>query len=517
MASQQNPFLKRQNEQHEFTHAQIAEFTKCAMDVTYFVDKYCFLQHPVKGKIPFTLREYQRDVLFTFQHRLAIALLPRQSGKSWLAGAYLLWDAMFKMDRTIVIASNKNDNAQEMIHRIKFLYENLPFWLKPGLTADGWNKHSVVFDNGSRILSQATTESTGRGLSVSLFFLDEFAFVRDSVAEDFWTSASPTISTGGSCIICSTPNGDTNRFAQLWFGANIPSVDDPTVGINGYAPITVHWTDPPGRDEAFKQAEIAKFGYTKWAQEYECQFISEDKTLIDQLVLATVDKRAKGIEPFAVKNDITFFEEPIEDATYVVGVDPATGTGSDYTTIVAFRFPEMKQVAEFRSNSTSSVMVYHILKRLLKTYENAGAKASYFSVENNGVGEGIIALYESDETVVDNAEFVSEDGRNRLGMTTTNKSKLQACLTLKDMIERHMMEINSKVLAAELKTYVRTGASYAAKKGSTDDLVSSVLICMRIIALMASYDAIAYETMYGGGSGGEVWSEEDDDGGGFVF
>lgn len=271
MAKSKNPYLKRANEQHEYTSTEVIELQRCMNDAEYFIDTYCKLQHAVEGSIPFKLRPYQRRIVKTFSsNRLSIALAPRQIGKSWIAGAYLLWFAMFHFEKTVVIASNKNDNAMEMIHRVRFIYEHLPHWIKPGLTDDGWNKHSVGFDNGSRIISQATSENTGRGLSISLLFLDEFAFVRDSIAEEFWTSISPTLATGGSCIICSTPNGDTNRFAQLWRGANIPSPDDPKIGINGFASIEIKWNEPPGRDQKFKEAEIAKIGEIRWKQEYEC-------------------------------------------------------------------------------------------------------------------------------------------------------------------------------------------------------------------------------------------------------
>ncbi|PPD55685.1 MAG: hypothetical protein CTY12_00065 [Methylotenera sp.] len=184
--------------------------------------------------------------------------------------AYLLWYAMFNFEKTILIASNKNDNAMECIYRIRFMYERLPHWLKPGLTDDGWNKHSVGFDNASRILSVATSENSGRGFAISLLYCDEFAFVRDTVQQEFWTSMAPTLATGGSCIITSTPNGDANIFAQLWRGANIPQTADSEVGSNGFLPIEVKWDEPPGRDAKFREEEIAKIGELRWKQEYEC-------------------------------------------------------------------------------------------------------------------------------------------------------------------------------------------------------------------------------------------------------
>ena len=271
MAAQQNPFLKRANEEHEYTLEHLVELSKCSEDVVYFVRTYCQIQHPMYGTVPFNLYPYQEHMLRIYQeNRQTIVLSARQTGKSITSAAFLLWYAMFKTEKTILIASNKNDNAMEMIYRIKFMYEHMPHWIKPGLTDDGYNKHAIGFDNGSRILSTATSENSGRGLSISLLFLDEFAFVRDTVQEEFWTSISPTLATGGSCIITSTPNGDSNLYAKLWRGANIPLEYGSELGSNGYYPIYVAWNAAPNRDEDFKKKEIAKIGEIRWNQEYEC-------------------------------------------------------------------------------------------------------------------------------------------------------------------------------------------------------------------------------------------------------
>lgn len=271
MANRKNPFLKTANEQHEYTIDHINELRKCAASAVYFITNYCQIQHPVRGSIPFALYPYQIKMLETYQSNgQVIVLSARQTGKSQVSAAYLLWYAMFHFEKTVLIASNKNDNAMEMIFRIKFMYEHCPHWLKPGLNDDGYNKHALGFDNGSRIISTATSENSGRGLSISLLFLDEFAFVRDLVQSEFWTSMAPTLATGGSCIITSTPNGDSNLFAQLWRGANIPLTAESSVGSNGFVPIEVKWDEPPGRDEAFKKKEMAKIGELKWLQEYEC-------------------------------------------------------------------------------------------------------------------------------------------------------------------------------------------------------------------------------------------------------
>lgn len=505
MAKPKNPYLKRANEQHEYTVEQVRELQRCMDDPEYFIHNYCQLQHATEGSMPFHLRDYQRRIVKCFnENRLSIALAPRQIGKSWIAGAYLLWFAMFKFEKTVLILSNKNDNAMEMIHRVRFIYERLPHWIKPGLADDGWNKHTVGFDNGSRIISQATSENSGRGLAVSLLFLDEFAFVRDTVAEEFWTSVSPTLATGGQCIICSTPNGDSNRFAQLWRGA--------LLNANGFAGIEIKWNEPPGRDQKFKDQEIAKIGETRWKQEYECMFISSDPLLIDTVVLAMLTKKVEQSPVFGTIGEIVFYKQPLKGVTYIAGMDVATGSGSDFTTIEVFEFPSLEQVAEWRSNTTSSVTAYHILTKMFGIFEKMSSTV-YFSVENNGVGEGVIALFEADEIPPPNVEFVSETGQKRVGMTTTGKSKMKACIALKEMVERNTISIKSKVLVEELKQFVRAGGAYKAKPGGTDDLVMGTLIALRILDEMASFDQDAYDKLYAHAyytdSTSEEWDEND--------
>lgn len=494
--AQKNPYIKRANEEHDYSPDQLQELSRCSDDVVYFVRKYCKIQHPVKGEIPFELYPYQETMLRTFAgERLTVVLSARQTGKSQVSAAFLLWYATFRFDKTILIASNKNDNAMEMIYRIRFMYERLPRWLKAGVNDDGWNKHSIGFDNGSRIHSTATSENAGRGMSISLLFLDEFAFVRDAVQEEFWTSMAPTLATGGSCIICSTPNGDYNLFAQTWHGANIPSVDDPNRGINGFVSIQVRWNEPPGRDEKFQREEIAKIGELRWRQEYLCEFLSNDPLLVDTVALALLTEKTKLNKPVATAGELVFYKTPKSGVTYLVGMDPATGSGNDYSTIQVIEFPAMEQAAEWRSNTASSVYAYQQLRKMLKVLEKTQSQI-YFSVENNGVGEAIVALFEADELAPETSEFVSESGQKRQGMTTTGKSKIKACMNLKEMIERNAIIINSPALVAELKCFVRKAGSYAAKQGATDDLISGTLIALRLLEELASFDQDAYNTLY---------------------
>ena len=498
MASK-NPYLKKAHSQSEMTPEQVMELKRCIADPVHFIKTYVRVQHPTKGSIPFDLYPYQVEMVRNFQRgRYNIVLSARQTGKSATSAAYLLWFATFNFDKTILIASNKNSNAMEMIQRIRYAYENLPHWIKAGIMDDGWNKHSVEFDNGSRIISTATSEEAGRGMSISLLFLDEFAFVKPGIQDEFWTSIAPTLSTGGSCIMSSTPNGDSNIFSQIWRGAE--------VGANGFIPTRVHWDEPPGRDAKFKDEEVAKIGQRRWEQEYECIFLSSDALLIESIVIQNLSEIVKKISPTKSVKDVTLWEEPKEDATYVIGVDPATGSGEDFTVIEVFHFPSLRQVAEFRSNTMSHPIAYNILKNIIKYYESKNCQV-YFSVENNGVGQGIIALFEADEQPPSMAEMVSDEGKDKLGVVTTPRSKMRGCVNLKNLLESDKMTLQSRITVSELKSYIRYKGAYAAQRGSTDDCISAILIVLRILEEIAQFEDAAYNKLYSAET--EDWEEDD--------
>ena len=501
MARAKNPLIKKAHTPVEYTLDQVKELEKCADDPVYFIQNYCRIQHPVRGAIDFDLYDYQIDMIERYHsNRSVVVLSARQTGKSTVSSMYLLWFAMFQFDKTVLIVSNKNKGAMEMISRIQYAYLYLPHWLKPGIEEDGWNKHTIKFDNHSQIDSEATSEDSARGESLSLLYLDEFAFVKNNIADDFWGAVAPTLSTGGDCIMSSTPNGDINVFAQIWRGA--------LVDANGFYPIEVKWDQPPGRDEQFKEDQIGKIGERKWLQEYECEFLSSDNLLIDSLVLQNLSKATKDITHQFKMRDVIFWKKPERDKTYLVGVDHATGAGEDFTVIEVIEFPSMVQIAEFRSNTMSSATVYPILKNLLKYLEQTHSEI-YFSIENNGVGEGIIALYEADEHPPEYAEFVSEVGKKKVGMTTTKKTKMRACLDLKEMVEKNTIKLVSPILVAELKEYARKAGSYAARSGSTDDCISAMLIIMRVLKEMASFEQSAFDKLHAVEE--DEWSDADYD------
>lgn len=491
-----NPFLKKAHASTEMTYEQIEELKKCMLDPVYFIKKYVYVLHPKHGRIKFDLYDFQEELVHAYQSkRYNIVLSARQTGKTETSCAYMLWFAIFNSDKTILVVSKDSEAAMEIIKKIQDAYEDLPFWLKPGIQDDNWNKHTAAFDNKSRIIARSTTETAGRGLAISLLYCDELAFVKPHIQQKFWNSVFPTLSTGGGCIISSTPNGDTNLFAKLWRGAE-NLVDESVIGPNGFYATRVYWDQPPGRDQKYKDDTIATLGEHTWMQEYECEFISSDNALFDTRVIKAQQERFKNMKPaFSMNGEQEFYKPISQDMVYIVGVDPATGSGNDFSVIEVFEFPSMIQVMEYRENTVSEVVLYSHLKKVIKFLEKYSNDV-YFSVESNGVGRALIALYMQDDTPPMFSHFMSEPGKNKLGYTTTNASKRDCAIRFKNMFERHEMTILSTDTYTEMKSYIRKGDGFEAQVGATDDCISAIYIILRMLDEIAMYDPRAYDKLY---------------------
>lgn len=488
MSKSRNPRLKKAHTQSEYTQEQIIELQKCISDPIYFITKYVYIKHPIRGQILFSLYPYQETMIRNFMdNRFCINLLPRQVGKTETISAYLLWFAIFNSDKTIIITSNKADSSMEIIAKIQNAYEELPHWIKPGIDDSSWNKHMAAFDNKSKIEAVATSADAARGRAVSILYSDEFAFVPAHLQEAFFKSVFPVLSTGGQFIISSTPNGDINKFAELWRGAEL--------GGNVFHPFTVPWYAPPGRDEKFKEDIIKTFGLQAWLQEYECHFISNEMNLINAMIIAELEKSLASYKPAFQIQEQSFFKRINQDATYLVGIDPATGNGKDYSVIQVIEFPSMEQVMEYRTNSVSNVVVYAYLKKVLKFLEHF-AKEVYFTVERNGVGVGILSLYEADRNPPEKAVLISEENKEGQGFFTTDKNKIESCLLLKNLFENKQVKLYSTILLKELKSYVRAKGSYSAKEGATDDCIAAILLALKLLKAISNYDPRAYHKLY---------------------
>ena len=488
--------VKKPHTRSSFTEKQLQEFALCADPITgpqHFMSHYFYIQHPTQGKMLYQPYEYQKGLIDTYhQNRFSISLMPRQTGKSTSAAGYLLWYAMFVPDSTILIAAHKFTGSQEIMQRIRYAYEDTPDFIRAG--AVSYNKGSIDFDNGSRIVSSTTTENTGRGMSISLLYCDEFAFVRPTIGREFWTSISPTLATGGKCIITSTPNSDEDQFAVLWKGAN--KLEDehgnPTkLGINGFKAFRSYWREHPDRDEKWGEQQRAQLGDDRFRREMDCEFIIWDETLINASNLIEL----QGIDPIETQGQVRWYKKPKQDATYMVALDPSLGTGGDPAAIQVVELPSFEQVAEWKHNKTPIQQQIHILIELTKYIaETVPANNIYYSMENNTLGEAaLISVAEIGEENI-KGTFLSEPmragnvRRYRKGFNTTNKTKISACAKLKNLIESKRMGIHSRPLISELKTFVAQGASYGAKPGETDDLVMSMILIVRMAQLLQSYD-----------------------------
>jgi len=495
--------IKRGYSKDRFNLNQIEELRKCMTDPVYFCRNYVKIQHPTKGRVPFELWPYQEEMISSFhENRYCIALTARQMGKTTCAAGFLLWKAMFEPDTTILIAANKYTAALEIMDRIRFAYENLEKynWLRCGVVE--YNKGTISFDNGSRIISRATSKDAGRGLSISLLYLDEFAFVQPNKAEEFWSAIAPTLATGGSCIITSTPNNDEDQFAKIWFAA-INNLDEHGneipggIGSNGYRPIRVTWDKNPERNEQWAKEQRAQLGEEKFQREYECKFVSEDETLINPMVLANL---SPNDAVFKI-GEMRWFDEPQANHIYGATLDPSMGTGSDYSAIQVFDMSTMTQVAEWRHNKTNIQTQVDILRKALlyihytlaNNPDQDGDPEIYWTVENNSLGEA--ALVQIDNIGEENFPgiFTHEPrktggGRGRKGLNTNMRTKMTACSRFKTLVETHRMTLKSRALLTELKNFVRGGGSYQAKAGINDDLVMATLQVVRLLQICADWE-----------------------------
>lgn len=488
---------KKPHQKMSLTTAEIIEFTRCAHPITgpmYFMSNYFYIQHPTRGKMRYKPFDYQERLIETYHnYRFSISLLPRQTGKSTSAAGYLLWYAMFVPDSTILIAAHKYSGAHEIMLRIRYAYETCPDFIRAGVVS--YNKGSIEFENGSRIVAQATTENTGRGMSITLLYSDEFAFVRPTIAKEFWTSISPTLSTGGKAIITSTPNSDEDQFALLWKGANktIDAYGNETdLGANGFKAFRAEWWEHPDRDDKWAEEEKLRIGEERFRREHGLEFLIDTETLIDSSTLALLE----STEPREKIGHVRWFQKPEKGKIYLVGLDPSLGTGNDPAAIQIFEANTTTQIGEWTHNKTPIQDQVKIMVDILKyIYECTGNTTElYYSVENNSIGEAaLVSIQEyGEENIPGNflSEYKAPKGkitRLRRGFYTSHTAKVTACAKLKALIETKKMKIYSKGLISELKTFVAKGNSYAAIPGENDDLVMATVLIVRMLQTIKDY------------------------------
>lgn len=511
--------IKKAYAKHKYTKKQLMELSKCADNDTgpiYFMETFLYVQHATRGREKFKPYPFQRDLVDLYhKNKYAICLVSRQNGKSTVAAAYLLWYAMFVPDSTILVASKTGTDSKEIMLKIRYAYEELPNHIRAGVRE--YNKHSIIFDNNSRIVSTTTTENTGRGMALSLVYLDEFAFVNPpSVAEQLWTSLSPTLSTGGRALITSTPSSENDTFAKIWFDAinvldEYGNVRNDGLGKNGFKSFFADWTCNPERDQKWAEEERAKIGDARFRREHLCQFVTFEETLLNSSAMAKIIPSA----PSRVDANVRWYSEIDPNKTYVVALDPSMGTGGDNAAIEVYELPSFKQVAEWQHNNTIIEGQMRILKQILKDINDKGVQELYWSVESNSLGEAaLVVVRDSGEesfpgSMLHDPRRDLSVNKRRMGFVTTNRSKLEACSRFKSLIESGKMTIYSASLINECKNFIAKGNSYEARSGSTDDLISATLLFIRMAEYISTWDEASNRTLTTNINGEE---DDEDDG-----
>ena len=468
-----NPLLKKANQDLEFTKDQIIEIQKCMEDPQYFVENYIKIVSLDKGLVPFKMYNFQKDMLGTFhKNRFTICKLPRQSGKSTIMVSYLLHYALFNENKNIAILANKASTARDLLGRLQLAYENLPKWLQQGVLS--WNKGSLELENGSKILAASTSASAVRGSSFNIIFLDEFAFVPATVAEQFFSSVYPTISSGQSTkvIIVSTPMG-MNMFYKLW--------NDAIHKRNSYIPIEVHWTEVPGRDEAWKKETIANTSEAQFASEFECEFLGSANTLVNASKLRNLSYK----DPIESSGGLKIYERPIKDHTYFITADVARGTKNDASAFICFDVTQVpyKIVAVFKDNEIKPLLFPNKIDKVARAYNHA-----FVLTEVNDIGQQVADTLHF-ELEYDNIVMCYMRGRagqimgggfsgtkGQLGVRTTKAVKKIGCSNMKQVIENDKIIVEDFDIINELSTFIIKGNQFEAEQGANDDLVMCIVL-----------------------------------------
>jgi len=468
-----NPLLRSRGEKIDYTPEMLNEYIKCKEDIIYFAENYFYIVNIDLGKIKIPLYKYQKKMLKAMKtpqryrgelKRHCIVLSSRQVGKSVVSRIFLLHSILFNKDKTYAILANKEKTALKLLKELKDAYAMLPLWLQQGVVDGGWNKQSIEFENGIRVISSSTSSSAIRSESIALVFLDEFAFVPDNIANEFMSSVYPTISSGKTSriIIVSTPKG-LNAFHDIW--------KDAIDGNNNYYPIKVNWWEVPGRDKKFKEQTIKDLpgGLVQWSQEYACQFLGSSSTLIESDILETTET----IDPIALKwsGALQIFEEPIAGGSYVLGIDTAKGVGNDSSVIQVLKVVNDRkiiQVATYRNNLISPYDYGSVCLAIGQYYNNA-----YMMVESNAEGGEVLNVLWYDFEY----ENICNCDKKGLGIRSTRTSKLNANMLLKEYMDKGWLKINNKHTIYELSRYVEVRPNIFKSETETahDDEVTSLL------------------------------------------
>ncbi len=474
-----NPNRKKANTQIEFTQENIEEYLKCKDNPVYFAQNYVKIVTLDHGLQPFKTYDFQEKLINNFyKNRFNICKMPRQTGKSTTVISFLLHHVVFNDSVNIGILANKASTARELLSRLQVAYENLPKWMQQGILS--WNKGSLELENGSKILAASTSASAVRGMSFNILFLDEFAFVPNHIADAFFASVYPTITSGKSTkvIIVSTPHG-MNHFYRMWHDAEN--------GSNDYIPTDVHWSEVPGRDEKWKKQTIKNTSEQQFKIEFECEFLGSVDTLIAPSKLKTLIYD----NPIQRNAGLDVYEPPKKKHDYVMTVDVARGVGNDYSAFIIVDITEFphRVVAKYRNNTIKPMLFPNVIWELARKYNEA-----FVLCEVNDIGDQVAAILQYD-LEYQNLLMCSMRGRagqivgqgfsgakTQLGLKMSKTVKKVGSLNLKTLIEEDKLFFNDYEIISELTTFISKHNSFEAEEGCNDDLAMCLVIYAWLVA-----------------------------------
>jgi len=474
-----NPLLKKVGIEHPYTQEEIDEYIKCAKDPVYFSMNYIKIVNVDEGLIPFKMWDFQKDMIKIYhENRFSITKCPRQVGKTTTSVAYLLWTTIFTDSQSVAVLANKGSLARDILAKYQLAYENLPVWLQQGVVT--WNKGNVELENGSKIIAASTSSSAIRGGSFNCVFLDEFAFVPNNIAEEFFNSVYPVISSGktSKIIIVSTPNG-MNLFYKLWMDA---------IGKkNGYKPFEIHWSMVPGRTEQWKEETIRNTSLRQFQQEFETEFLGSSNTLISGYKLAQL----RYMDAIAEHDLMKIYEHPIKtdgikyvkDRLYCIVVDVSEGKNLDSSAFSVIDISDLpyKQVATYKSSSITPLLFPTVIYNAARYYNDA-----YVLVEINNTPQIADTLHADLE--YENLWKVFTGNKKpqqlsagfargvQLGLKMSPQVKKIGTSNLKTLIEGDKLLINDFTTYSELTTFVENKNTFAAEQGANDDLVMGLVM-----------------------------------------
>lgn len=470
-----NPLLKGAYVQQQFTKEQLEEYLKCSEDPLHFIETYMKVVTLDQGLVDFKMYEFQRRIVRSvFDNRFTICKIPRQSGKTTTMIACILHLILFNPNYRAAILANKLKTATEIMDRLKVAYENLPKWLQQGIIE--WNKTSITLENGSKLICSSTSSSAVRGSSYNFLLLDEFAFVPKQIAEEFFSSVYPTITSGttSKTVIVSTPNG-MNMFYKMWESARS--------GKSEFNAIEAHWWEVPGRDEKFKETTIRNTSERQWISEYECEFLGSQETLVKSSKIASLPFKTPILE---TEEGLSVYENPVKGHIYAALVDTSRAIGQDYSAIVVLDVTAMpyKVAAKFRNNTTPLQVLPELIQSIATKYNEA-----YVLVEINDTGQQVADIlkddlgYENMITITIKGKKGQKVGegfgggaRTYNGIKMSSMVKKIGCSVVKEMIESDKLIVNDFDIIAEISTYVAKSGSYEASEGYHDDLMACLVM-----------------------------------------